>query len=345
MSLVTYPTNSFHVYVKQQPRKALVVAKGKEKARKVIDPPPIVQLEVKSTVDPQKTFLQNPYVFMVVSLYKADRAEPLPGSDSMTGTLTSSLHCLKAHHNVDVGLFVFGDISVKMLGTYRLHFRMYEYDPDTYNAQYLACTTSDKFSVLTPKDFKGMEESTSLSRNIADQGVRLRLRKEARAAAGTKRLYPYDSPVNIAQAHPSLHNEYSSSFESEHPPIKRESTYNSAGQTEASSHSTIEQLYSSQPQYKRSFPSYPAVVQQSSPIAPYSMTSHSSIVGHHSSLISPPGVLPLNTTPTYSVDNTGLYGSAAYPSSNCTYHRTAAQYSGTGYNSMFFGNYDTNIPH
>lgn len=344
MSLVTYPPNSFHVYVKQQPREALVVAKGKEKARKAIDPPPIVALEVKPTVDPQKNFLQNPYLFTVVSLYKSDRDEPLSGSDSMTGTLTSSLHRLKDHHNLDVGLFVFGDISIKMLGTYRLHFRMYEYNPDTYNAQYLACTTSDKFSVLAPKDFKGMEESTSLSRNIADQGVRLRLRKEARAAAGTKRSYPYDSPVNIAQAHPGLPNEYSSSFEGEHSPIKRESTYNSAGQTEASSHTTIEQPYSSQPQYKRSFPSYPAVGQQSSLTAPYSMMSHPSIVGHHSNLISPPGVLPSNTTAAYTVDNTGLYGSAPYPSSSSTYQSTAAQYSGTSYNSMFFNNYDTNIP-
>lgn len=38
--------------------------------------------------------------------------------------------------------------------------------------------------VLAPKDFKGMEESTYLSRAFSDQGVRLRLRKESRAMAG-----------------------------------------------------------------------------------------------------------------------------------------------------------------
>jgi hypothetical protein len=35
--------------------------------------------------------------------------------------------------------------------------------------------------VLLPKDFKGMDESTYLSRAFSDQGVRLRLRKEPRA--------------------------------------------------------------------------------------------------------------------------------------------------------------------
>lgn len=344
MSLLTYPPNGYHILVKQQPREALVVAKGKEKARKAIDPPPIVQLEVKSTVDPQKNFLQNPYLFMMVSLYKADRDEPLPGSDSMTGTLSSSLHRLKDHHNVDVGLFVFGDISVKMLGTYRLHFRLYEFNPDVFTAQYLASTTSDKFSVLAPKDFKGMDESTQLSRLIADQGVRLRLRKEARTAAGSKRSYPYDSPVNIAQAHPSLPNEYSSSYEGEHSPIKRDSAYNANSQPEASSHSTMEQPYGAQPPYKRSFPSYPSVGQQPAMTGPYGMMSHSGIVGHPSSLISPTGVLPSNTTAAYGVDNTGLYGSSAYPSSGATYPGAPAQYPGSNYPGLFFNGYDSNIP-
>ncbi|KAF1363242.1 hypothetical protein EJ07DRAFT_27848, partial [Lizonia empirigonia] len=177
----------YQLSIRQQPREALVVAKGKEKARKAVDAPPIVELHVKQNVDPQKNFLQNPYLFMVVSLYRPDRDEPLPGNESLTGTLSSSLHRLKDSGNSDVGFFVFGDISVKMLGTYRLHFRLYEFNMDRHEAQYLASISSDKFSVLAPKDFKGMEESSHLSRSIADQGVRLRLRKEARAAAGNKR--------------------------------------------------------------------------------------------------------------------------------------------------------------
>jgi hypothetical protein len=343
MSLVTFPPGTYSLKVIQHPREALVVSKGKEKARKAVDPPPIVQLDVKNNVDPQRNYLQNPYLFMMVSLYRPDRDEPLSGSDSLTGTLSSSLHRLKDHSNNDVGLFVFGDISVKQLGNFRLHFRLYEFSTDTFTAQFLASVTSNKFSVLAPKDFKGMEESTSISRLIADQGVRLRLRKEARTAAGSKRSYPYDSPVNITPARPSLPNDYSPSYEGEHSPIKRESMYNSNSQSEVSSH-IMEQPYGTQPPYKRSFPSYPPVGQQSSITAPYSMMSHSSIVGHHSSLISPPGVLHSNTTTAYLPDNTGLYGSSTYPSTSSAYQGAAAPFSGSGYNSMFFNNYDNNLP-
>lgn len=344
MSLISYPPNSFYLSGKQQPREALVVAKGKEKARKAIDPPPIVQLDVKQHRDPQKNFLQNPYLFMQVSLYKADRDEPVPSRESLTGTLTSSLHRLKDQTNTEVGLFVFGDISVRVLGSFRLHFSMWEHNPAEYRAIFLASYTSEKFSVLAPKDFKGMEESTSLSRCIADQGVRLRLRKEARTAAGSKRSYPYDSPVSIAQAHATLPNDYSPSFDGEHSPIKRESTFNSNSHTEASSHSTMEQPYCPQPPYKRSFPSYPPIGQPAPISAPYNMIGQSSMVGHHpSSLMSPPGILPSNTGAGYGVDNTGLYGSASYPTSGSAYPGSAAHYPSTGYNNMFFP-YDSNVP-
>lgn len=340
MSLITVPSGCYHLLMRQQPREALVVAKGKEKARKAVDAPPIVELLVKSSVDPQKNFLQNPYLFMVVSLYRPDRDEPLPGHESLTGTLSSSLHRLKDNGNTDVGFFVFGDISVKMLGAYRLHFRLYEFNVDRHEAQYLTSITSEKFSVLAAKDFKGMDESSHLSRSIADQGVRLRLRKEARTAGGNKRSYPYDSPINITPARPSIPNDYSSSYEGEHSPIKREGTYNPGSHSETPIHSTIEQPYGAQPPYKRSFPSYPPIGQAS----PYSMMTHSTLVGHHSTLVSPPGMLPSNTPATYPVDQLGIYGASAYPSSGTPYQGASTPYQNPGYNNMFYNNYDSNVP-
>ncbi|KAF3034580.1 hypothetical protein E8E12_001925 [Didymella heteroderae] len=345
MSLIGYAPNAYHLSVRQQPHEALVVAKGKEKARKAVDPPPIVQLDVKQQQDPQKNFLQNPYLFMQVSLYKSDRDEPLPGREALAGTLTSSLHRLKDTNNVEVGLFVFGDISVRLLGSFRLHFSMWEYNPGDGRAQYLSSCFSEKFSVLAPKDFKGMEESTALSRCIADQGVRLRLRKEARTTAGNKRSYPYDSPVSIAQAHATLPTEYSSSYEGgEHSPVKRENAYNPNSQPDTSSHSTLEQPYGAQPPYKRSFPSYPPVGQSHSLTAPYSMMNHSSMVGHpSSSLMSSPGILPSNTGTGYSIGDTGLYGTSSYPSSSSAYPGSAP-YQSTGYSNLFFPTYDSNVP-
>jgi hypothetical protein len=87
---------------------------------------------------------------------------------------------------------------VKVQGNFRLHFSLFDLhksvqDPrtasigllticrDTSEVQYLGSITSEPFRVLLPKDFKGMDESTYLSRAFSDQGVRLRLRKEPRA--------------------------------------------------------------------------------------------------------------------------------------------------------------------
>lgn len=180
-----------YLQVRQQPIEALVTVKGKEKFRKPVDPPPIVELKLTNGADPSNTFLQNPYIFVSVSLYKPDRDEPVEftPNDSLAGTLVSSLHRLKDIDNKDGGFFVFGDISVKIQGSYRLHFTMYEFLPLQGEFQSLYSISSDKFKVVLPKDFKGLDESTYLSRAFSDQGVRLRLRKEARGMMSNKRGY------------------------------------------------------------------------------------------------------------------------------------------------------------
>ncbi|CAG5141084.1 uncharacterized protein ALTATR162_LOCUS860 [Alternaria atra] len=184
-----------YMVVRQQPREALVTIKGKEKFRKPVDPPPIIQLKLANDSDPSNHYLQNPYIFVSVSLYKPDRDEPVEHTpnDSLAGTLVSSLHRLKDVDNKDGGFFVFGDISVKIQGSYRLHFTMYEFQPSSSEFQFLNSATSERFDVVLPKDFKGLEESTYLSRAFSDQGVRLRLRKEARGMMSNKRGYPTDT--------------------------------------------------------------------------------------------------------------------------------------------------------
>jgi hypothetical protein len=166
--------------VRQQPKEALVTQKGKEKFRKPLDPPPIVQIQVDARHDPQQHHLQNPYLFVSVTLFKASVDEPIDAkpNDSLTGTLVSSLHRLKDVENKEGGFFVYGDISIKMQGTYRLRFNLYELEGNAY--RHLASISSDRFNVVAQKDFKGLVESTYLSRTFSDQGVRLRLRKESR---------------------------------------------------------------------------------------------------------------------------------------------------------------------
>ncbi|KAL1801373.1 hypothetical protein ACET3X_001715 [Alternaria dauci] len=198
--------NTCYLQVRQQPIEALVTVKGKEKFRKPVDPPPIVELKLTNGVDPSNTFLQNPYIFLSVSLYKADVDEPVEftPNDSLAGTLVSSLHRLKDIDNKDGGFFVFGDISVKVQGSYRLHFTMYEFLPSQGEFQSIHSISSDKFNVVLPKDFKGLDESTYLSRAFSDQGVRLRLRKEARGMMNNKRSFQGDTePTQQAPIAPS----------------------------------------------------------------------------------------------------------------------------------------------
>ena len=193
--------------VRQQPREGLVTLRGKEKTRKPLDPPPIVQLDIESRADPSQQYLQNPYIFMSVLLWDAENDEPVKytATESLTGTLVSSLHRLKdPTRNEDGAYFIFGDISVKIAGRFRLCMNLYEEVADPLpdscpgggSFQSLGRVLSKPFDVVPAKDFKGLEESTYLSRAFSDQGVRLRLRKEARGMMGNKRQHADEEPTN-----------------------------------------------------------------------------------------------------------------------------------------------------
>ncbi|KAF2460676.1 velvet factor-domain-containing protein [Lineolata rhizophorae] len=181
--------------MRQQPAEALVTVPGKEKARKPVDPPPIIQLKVDKNGDPGQHFLQSPYLFTCATLCN-EKGEPIQREqkEQLVGSLVSSLHRLKDVNNADGGFFVFGDISVRVTGTHRLMFSLFSYSKQTESVHFLKSIHSEPFKVVTQKHFKGLEESTYLSRAFSDQGVRLRLRKEPRAmmAGGThKRGYQY----------------------------------------------------------------------------------------------------------------------------------------------------------
>ncbi|KAF2036671.1 hypothetical protein EK21DRAFT_50261, partial [Setomelanomma holmii] len=174
---------------RQQPLEALVCTEGKEKSRKPIDPPPIVQVIFDQRYDPNSDFLRSPYVFTTASLENGIKNEDHTKSQQcrLTGTLVSSLHCLKDTNNKEGGFFIFGDISVKDVGTYRLRVTLHELAGS--ESRCLGEIISEPFRVVLSKDFKGLAESTHLSRSFSDQGVRLRLRKDARGMNRGKRSH------------------------------------------------------------------------------------------------------------------------------------------------------------
>ncbi|KAG2219797.1 hypothetical protein INT45_001129 [Circinella minor] len=182
----TFPSR-FSLAIRQQPVQTRQSTTS-ERDRRPVDPPPILQIKlVDATLRETQDFLQNPYFFMGASLVRAESSDKnntcLSG---LAGQTVSSMYKLKDYDNNDGGFFVFGDLSVRIEGRYRLRFTLFEIT--TQGAINLKSIYSDTFSVYSAKTFPGMLESTFLSRTFSDQGVRLRIRKEHRVQmAGSRK--------------------------------------------------------------------------------------------------------------------------------------------------------------
>ncbi|KAG2361093.1 hypothetical protein BDR07DRAFT_1461634 [Suillus spraguei] len=190
----------YELTVRQEPKQARMCGVGAD--RRPIDPPPIIQLRV---IDPQTrqppsparldgddsdpsyahSFLQNPYYFMFASLAKPDDDTELHWlkdgkTRCTTGSVVSSLYHLKdtENRNEDAGFFVFPDLSVRTEGSYRLKLSLFEVVGNT--VRHCKSIYSAPFYVYTAKKFPGMEESTPLSCSLADQGIKIRIRKDIR---------------------------------------------------------------------------------------------------------------------------------------------------------------------
>jgi hypothetical protein len=97
-------------------------------------------------------FLHNPYLFVVASLLYENGQVVVGPSITGTSTTTSSLHRLKEVDEdgnwgeglcdhivldylvfwltvaIDGGFFIFGDLSISILGRFRLQFTLFEFD-------------------------------------------------------------------------------------------------------------------------------------------------------------------------------------------------------------------------
>ncbi|KAK0384753.1 hypothetical protein NLU13_7231 [Sarocladium strictum] len=161
------------------------VALGKEKDRKPIDPPPVVQL-----IDKRNEIKSD--LYNIPENFDIHTKLPEVSSTYLTGSLVSSIHRLKDSLSTEGGFFVFGDLCVKQEGRYRLRFTLYERDPFPENGSYsfVSELVSNVFTVYASRKFPGMTESTTLTRMFSDQGVKLRLRKETRTLTTRKRGRP-----------------------------------------------------------------------------------------------------------------------------------------------------------
>ncbi|KAG0276629.1 hypothetical protein BGZ95_007273 [Linnemannia exigua] len=174
------PTSSkFVLSIRQQPQRAKVCG-VKERDRRPIDPPPIIQIKLaEPSTDKNKDYLQSPYLFMCCNLVHANEPQGeivAPAHRALAGTVVSSLNRLKDVDNSDGGFFVFGDMSARIEGRFRLRFTLFELVEG--QVVHVMSISSNPVTVHSSKSFPGMCESTFLSRSFSDQGVRIRIRKD-----------------------------------------------------------------------------------------------------------------------------------------------------------------------
>ncbi|KAF9133558.1 hypothetical protein BGW39_009529 [Mortierella sp. 14UC] len=172
-------SSKYLLVIRQQPQRAKVCG-NKERDRRSIDPPPIVQIKLAdASTDKNKDYLQSPYLFMCCNLVHADDPNGeivAPAHRALAGTVVSSLNRLKDVDNSDGGFFVFGDISVRIEGRFCLRFTLFELIEG--QVVHVMTSVSNPMTVHSSKTFPGMLESTFLSRSFSDQGVRIRIRKD-----------------------------------------------------------------------------------------------------------------------------------------------------------------------
>ncbi|KAJ7467090.1 velvet factor-domain-containing protein [Mycena latifolia] len=236
----------YDVTIRQQPLHARISAMKISADRRPVDPPIVVQLSVTDLRDtgasptgpPQQkstrhSHLTNPYYFMYAALVDANNDNEIKfvsdgGRPSTSGALVSSIRVLKDYPNSedDAAFFIFPDICVRLEGSWRFKLSLFVIEGDKVKP----CTTtfSAPFFVYPGKQYPGVQVSTPLTRALAAQGVKLRIRKEIREKSGAARLIE-DPLVTDAQENSST---LAAERLSKSPPKRRRTLHDSPSPSE-----------------------------------------------------------------------------------------------------------------
>jgi len=196
-----YSNAHYRLIVRQQPIAARACGFG-ERDRRVIDPPPIIQLEVFDPKSGTVHLDELRYSLHIVhcTLWNAEGTSEetaLIQPDRRTtrrlmGQLVASPSVAKDEHDVEGCFFCFPDLSCRTHGRYRLRFVLMRIDPANLHvggfSPILTEVLSDVFTVYTAKDFPGMRPSSALTRALKLQGCNIQVKKgNEKALAARKR--------------------------------------------------------------------------------------------------------------------------------------------------------------
>ncbi|KAI9699320.1 MAG: velvet protein [Candelina mexicana] len=200
---------TYNLTVIQQPERARACGSGAKSSadRRPVDPPPIVELKILDDTRNDITFSHNANFFLFATLEPARQIAQgrvaAPAAQTfpvLTGMPVAGMAYLD--RPAPAGYFIFPDLSVRHEGKYRLSFNLYEEVKEAKDADVeteaaskpripspMAPTAhvywrlevkSAPFTVFSAKKFPGLAESTALSRIVAEQGCRVRIRRDVR---------------------------------------------------------------------------------------------------------------------------------------------------------------------
>jgi hypothetical protein len=184
------PPITFQLTIRQQPIAARACGFG-ERDRRVIDPPPIIELKTfcSATGAPvtDHTGMLALHCTLINHITEQDESDIAPAHPGqmfarrLMGTLVSSPNMVNDEKGRPGILFVFPDLSCRTIGQYRMRFRLMrveprEMEPGTIFPCVANCIT-DVFTVYTAKDFPGMMASSVLLKALRTQGVIVGVKK------------------------------------------------------------------------------------------------------------------------------------------------------------------------
>ncbi|KAG1448159.1 hypothetical protein G6F46_011304 [Rhizopus delemar] len=152
--------------IRQQPVQARL-STNSERERKPIEPAPIIQINLANSSLQETDNLCHP---------TDDEEIYTPTHNALSGQTVSSMYRLSDIDDQSNAFFIFGDLSVKIEGKYRLKFSLFQITET--GAVCLSSVFSHPFTVYPIKNFPGTLDSTFLSKSFSDQGARIKIRKD-----------------------------------------------------------------------------------------------------------------------------------------------------------------------
>ncbi|KAI0024925.1 hypothetical protein F4780DRAFT_768576 [Xylariomycetidae sp. FL0641] len=181
--------SAYKIKMRQQPIAARSCGFG-ERDRRVIDPPPIVEVTYEDPdLSPEeiKERLKIPFAVMHCTIWNeagdqdcSAMPEDYRQQRRLMGTIVSSPFFGYDEQDKYGCFFCFPDLSCRTPGSFRLKFSLVILDPlSTPGTRTPVCSVvmSDVFTVYNAKDFPGMKASTALTKKLKDQGCLISIKK------------------------------------------------------------------------------------------------------------------------------------------------------------------------